>query len=141
MRFCFGDADCAALGVNSQCVIGVNDGSGTPIPGFTVCTDQCDVFADTVCAARGQSCRLGTFTGHTGVASYCEAVGAGGQGAACAAGSSACQAGFDCYNVTGFGNICLRYCRLGGGSPSCSGGTTCQSAGTGFPAGVGVCVP
>jgi hypothetical protein len=140
-RFCAADGDCAALGATSQCVFHVVDGTGATIPGFQVCSDQCDVFADTVCSARSEACRLGTYTGHTGAASYCEEIGAGGQNALCPGGSSDCQTGYDCYTVTGYGAICLLYCRYPSGTPSCTGAATCQPAGTGFPAAVGVCVP
>jgi hypothetical protein len=121
-------------------VYDVVDTSGREIPGFDVCSEPCDVFADTVCPARGGTCRLGLFTGHAEIASYCGAAGAGGQGASCASGPSACQAGFACFNVTGYGNICVRHCRYPSGTPSCGAGTTCVSP-SGYPAGVGVCIP
>ncbi|MBN1770620.1 MAG: hypothetical protein JXB32_05110, partial [Deltaproteobacteria bacterium] len=140
-RFCFSDADCDLLGATSQCVYGVVDSGGMEIPGFDVCSEQCDVLADTVCPATGEACRLGSFTGHAEIASYCGGVGAGGQGASCATGgASACQAGHACFNVTGYGSICLRQCRFPSGTPSCPVSTTC-TAPSGYPSGVGVCIP
>jgi len=140
-RYCSADGDCTVLGSTSWCVFQVVDRTGASIPGFSVCSDQCDVFADTVCSPRGEACRLNAFGRGSGAASYCEPVGTGGQNAACPGGSADCQTGFDCYSVTGYGSICLRYCRLPSGSPGCTVSALCQSAGTGFPAGVGVCVP
>ncbi len=87
-RYCAADADCAALGATALCVFQVIDPAGEDIPGLLVCSDSCDVFADAVCSARGEACRLGTFAGHTAAASYCEAVGSGGQNAPCAGGAS-----------------------------------------------------
>ncbi|MBI5489641.1 MAG: hypothetical protein HY905_20070 [Deltaproteobacteria bacterium] len=140
-RFCSTDLDCSSdVGANSQCVLTVSTG-GERIPGYVVCSESCDPLADSVCPAMGETCRTWTYTGHTGAASYCGAVGAGGQNAACPGGGDECQAGFDCWNVTDYGEICLGYCRMDGGSPSCGSGTSCVSAGSEYPAELGVCLP
>jgi hypothetical protein len=140
-RFCFADTDCSAVGSMSRCVYNVIDSGGTEIPGFDVCSEQCDAFADTVCTPIGEACRYGNFTGH-GVASYCGDVGTGVQNAPCPGGDGDCQAGYSCWTVTGYGPICLQHCRLPTGTPRCSVPTTsCTWPGTGFPTVFGVCVP
>lgn len=120
MRFCASDGDCSGAG--SICLYTLDDGAGGTVPGVRVCSRSCDPITSSGCTSAA-ACRIYRESG--GAMRFltdCAApVGAGGQYSPCVDETS-CQRGFACLDV-GFGNECLRWCRVGAGG--CSFGETC----------------
>ncbi len=120
LRFCDRDSDCDDPG--GACEIEIDDGTGEPIPGVTLCTQSCNPVTSSGCPAAW-GCQL--FTDHT----RCRPGGAGGHMASCA-GDEDCRVGFGCASVGG-SLFCLRNCRVGVlGVCSAISGTTCRSYAT-----------
>jgi len=117
LRFCQRDADCDDPG--GVCEIDLDDESGDPIPGVTMCTQSCNPVTSHGCPASW-GCQL--FTDHT----RCRPGGTGGHMASCT-GDEDCRVGYGCASVSG-SLVCLRNCRVGVlGVCSAISGTTCRS--------------
>jgi hypothetical protein len=121
-RFCATDADCSGAG--ALCILRLNDTTGMPIPGVTLCTLSCNPLTGTSCPT-GSTCRV--FVESMGSGRYlthCEGpVGSGTQGFPCVDDGD-CTTGYACLDA-GFGNECTRWCNLATGS-GCPFGTICQ---------------
>jgi hypothetical protein len=117
MRFCRRDADCDAPG--GVCDVDLDDGTGAPVPGVTLCTQSCNPVTSNGCP-DAWGCQL--YTDHT----RCRPGGAGGHMASCT-GDEDCRVGYGCASVSG-SLVCLRNCRVGVlGVCSAISGTTCRS--------------
>lgn len=117
-KFCATDAQCAAPG--GLCVVGLNDGSGNPIPGVMLCSENCNPTTNSGCVA-GTGCTFGQEeAGQMRFFTLCRGIGSGTQGAACTVNAD-CAATYGCIN-TGT-KQCMKYCTVGS---TCAGGAACS---------------
>jgi hypothetical protein len=123
-KFCDSDADCAAPG--GLCLIGLNDANQNPIPGVTLCTENCDPTTNVGCPAAGTSCVVGQEqAGQMRFFSRCLGSGAGQQNAVCASNVD-CAPKFGCFNTMNpVATKCLKNCKKSAPN-GCPAGTTCQ---------------
>jgi hypothetical protein len=116
-RFCNSDTEC--MGAGSLCVVPVSAG-GTPIPGVTLCTVNCDLVSNAGCPT-GTGCRIYEHEG--AFLTDCSGeIGTGRSGHACSTNAD-CAPGFFCV-APAFPN-CLQYC-LDPPEGYCEGGFRCQ---------------
>jgi len=95
----------------------VGDASGNPIPNVTLCTDNCDPFTNTGCAAAGTSCQIEQEqTGQMLPFTLCGAAGTQGKGMVCDS-THLCAPMFGCFS-SGAQNDCYQYCDVA--NPSCA---------------------
>lgn len=121
MKFCEADIQCKEPG--GLCIYSLNDGTGDPIEGASLCTQNCDPVTNTGCPVAQTSCQATQEArGEQRFFTFCTGAGLGGQGAVCTTAQD-CQAGFGCFNVGAESN-CLKWCNVE--SATCPGGTTCQ---------------
>ncbi len=121
-RFCNTDAECSGAG--SLCLLQVDDGTGTAVPGVTLCTGSCSPASGIGCPST-MGCAIfeesmgamRTFTG-------CRAAGTTREGSACTQ-SEDCVPGTFCGGATG-SQQCYRWCTLPRGS-ECTGIASCNS--------------
>jgi hypothetical protein len=133
--WCNGDTDCTS-GSGALCVIQVVFGTPSQdVPGAKVCTTDCDPTskAPAGCPATWGCHIYQEQDGAKRLLTDCDAGGAGGAGASCMTnGSSDCQPGMDCINVTR-GTVTTAECH-----PSCLCPSGNCAAGS-CPAGTGSC--
>ena len=122
-KFCDVDSDCVAPG--GLCIIGLNDGAGNPIPGVTMCTENCDPTTNIGCPAAGTACEVAQESaGQMRFLTHCTASGAGQQGAICVTGAD-CAPKFSCFNTNNPAAVkCLKNCKASAPN-GCPAGTTC----------------
>jgi hypothetical protein len=121
MKFCEEDIQCKMPG--GLCVFNLNDGSGNPIEGASLCTQNCDPVTNTGCPVAQTSCQAAQEAmGMMKFFTFCTGAGLGGQGATCTTAQD-CQAGFGCFNV-GMESQCLKWCNVQ--AATCPSGTACQ---------------
>ena len=122
VRYCQTDANCVAPG--GLCVTTLYADGTTPIPGVTLCSQNCDLLTTTGCRS-GQGC--GVYSTADGLRRYtsCHAASTGTQGATCT-NDLDCAPGFGCINFTTNGTTtvqCMQLCQ-----PTvtvCPGSTSC----------------
>jgi hypothetical protein len=120
-QLCDNDATCG----NAICVIQLVDAQQAPIPGVTLCSDDCDPITSAGCGS-GLGCSLGQEPdGQMRIFGVCRGAGAKKQGDACTGGD--CAVGSACFtlNDMAMSMKCLQYCKVGSGV--CSAGTTCKA--------------
>lgn len=124
MAYCASDADCQAPG--GLCAIQLVDASGNPIPGLTVCSENCDPVKMTGCPVAGTGCQIyREQAGSMAFYTSCTGAGSKSQGAACT-GAADCATGYGCFTIDAQGTKqCLRWCDVA--APSCPAGTSCAS--------------
>lgn len=110
-KFCDTDADCEAPG--GLCAI-------EPVPGITLCSDNCDLETNAGCQVAGLSCQFSVRD--TEPFTLCAPSGAGTQGAACTD-TSQCAPGFLCL-ATQVDESCFKWCDVA--AQDCPGGLICQ---------------
>mgnify|MGYP007059417401 CR=1 FL=1 len=118
-KFCNGDSDCEAPG--GLCAINLNGQNNQPIPGVTLCSQNCNLVTNSGCQVSGTSCQLGLrdqdpFT-------LCAPSGTGVYQTLCAD-NAECAAGHVCLPTTNNDDRCFQWCQNGGGCPN---GLTCQT--------------
>lgn len=126
LKYCAGDGDCSSLGTGAICAIGLQAG-GTPIPGASVCSQQCAPPTPGSGCPAGWGCHFyNEPAGAMRLFTSCAPPGAGGQEASCTYNED-CQAGYSCY-TDGTSNFCIKNCNATTGV-GCAGiaGTTCNS--------------
>ena len=117
-EFCKTDSQCDAPG--GLCVVGLNDGNGSPIPGVTLCSENCNPTTNSGCIS-GTGCTFGQEpSGQMRFFTACRGIGSGTQGAACTTNAD-CAATYGCIN-TGT-KQCMKYCTVGS---TCAGGAACS---------------
>ena len=122
-KFCDGDADCVAPG--GLCIIGLNDANQNPLPGVTLCTENCDPTTNIGCPAAGTSCVVGQEQGgQMRFFTRCLGSGAGHQGATCVSNVD-CAPKFGCFTTTNPAAVkCLKNCKVSAPN-GCPAGTKC----------------
>ncbi len=122
-RFCDSDSDCTAPG--GLCIIGLNDSNMMPIPGVSLCTENCDPTTNTGCPAAGTACEVAQESkGQMRFLTHCTGSGAGQQGATCVTGAD-CAPTFGCFNTTNPTAVkCLKNCKASAPN-ACPAGTKC----------------
>jgi hypothetical protein len=123
-KFCDSDADCTAPG--GLCIIGLNDANMNPIPGVTLCTENCDPTTNLGCPVGGTSCQVAQENGgQMRFLTHCTASGASQQGATCAS-SADCAPKFNCYQTSDAPVVkqCLKNCKASAPN-GCPAGTAC----------------
>lgn len=123
-KFCDSDSDCTAPG--GLCIIGLNDANQNPIPGVTLCTENCDPTTNIGCPVGGTACEVAQENGgQMRFLTHCAPAGAGQQDAVCVS-SADCAPKFDCYNTTNPTAVkCLKNCKASAPN-GCPAGTACQ---------------
>lgn len=118
LEFCENDAQCAGGG--GRCVITLNNG-GVPIPGVTMCSENCDSINATGCPTPGTGCTPALDDNMMGF-TVCIDAGTAGDLAPCPT-NFECAPGFGCINLGG-SPVCLHWCDVNQGACSVPG-TTC----------------
>lgn len=120
-HMCTTDGECGG----GLCILQLDDGTGAPVTGFSLCTHTCNAITQTGCPT-GSECEIfQESTGAMRAFTDCTApVGTGGNGASCVD-DTGCRAGYLCIDPTGGTSpTCHKWC----GYPSstgCPGGQTC----------------
>lgn len=117
-RFCDVDSNCTGAG--ARCLLQIDDGTGNPVPGVTVCTNHCDPAAQSGCPS-GQAC----YAYEDGTKDYtdCTLPGTRAVGQTCSVVED-CQLGLMCISQGGT-DVCRRTCEVGTActTGSCTGFT------------------
>ncbi len=139
LQFCNTDADCTAQnGSRSKCLIELDDGTGSSIPGVKLCTIDCDPASSVSSCPSGYGCQLFYIDENEDSNpdewfTDCADAGSVGTGGTCDGTSSLCTQGNMCYTTD---SECLQYCVYPGGSCTMTG-YSCVQLDPSYPAIVG----
>lgn len=119
VQYCATDADCAtsqSSWTERICAIGIVAAGAVPVPGASVCSEDCSVFEAGLGCAAGWACHLAREQeGARRFFAACSAAGPGAQDATCA-NDQDCQPGYSCYRVDAAGTTkCLKNCNATSG--------------------------
>ncbi|MCA9605419.1 MAG: hypothetical protein KC619_07480 [Myxococcales bacterium] len=118
-RFCNSDTDCTGAG--SICLLELDDGTGTSIPGVTLCTNNCNPASPGVGCPSTMGCEIyQESAGAMRIFTGCRPAGTAAEGDPCVDPED-CGPGLFCGSGT-----CYRWCRQPLGS-ECTGFTFCES--------------
>ena len=122
VAFCNTAADCSSESGSPICqqIVDASTTPPTPIPGYKVCMQQCDLRTPAGICGSGTGCGL-VDTTHT----TCVAAGSGTSGSSCDTDPFVCGPGLTCVDLGTPPKTCLAWCRVG--FSDCSSGLSCLS--------------
>ncbi len=140
--FCDDDSQCEPPG--GLCVLTLDDGTGTPLPGVALCSENCDLPSSAGCSLGGTACQLG-LTDADKPFTVCGPTGAGIYQTICAD-TSECAPGFACLPTTNNDDRCFAWCKVGSSCADAALTCTALEITTGVPLTIGadtfgVCSP